>query len=85
MAQITLRGLDSELEKEVRKRARESGKSLNRVILDILQQAPGLGKGKKRAPADSLKQFAGGWSEEEASRFLDSIKSCEQLDEEMWQ
>jgi len=84
MGQVTLRGLDPELEKEVRKRARESRKSLNRVILDILQQATGLGKGKKGSPAESLKQLAGGWGEEEASHFLEAIRSCEQIDEEMW-
>ena len=84
MTQITLRGLDSDLEKEVRRRARESGKSLNRVIVDILQEVTGLGKGAKRPPANSLKDLAGGWSEEEAHHLLDSIKSCEQIDEEMW-
>jgi hypothetical protein len=84
MAQITLRGLSPELEEEVRRRAREGRKSLNRVILDILHQVTGLGKGKKRSPSESLKQLAGGWSEEEASHFLESIRSCEQIDEEMW-
>jgi hypothetical protein len=84
MTQITLRGFGPELEKEVRRRAREGRKSLNRVILDILQQATGLGKGKKGSPAESLKQLAGGWSEKEASHFLESIRSCEQIDEEMW-
>jgi len=84
MGQITLRGLGSELEKEVRRRAREDRKSLNRVILDILHQATGLHKGKKASPAASLKQLAGGWSEKEASHFLESIRSCEQIDEEMW-
>lgn len=84
MAQITLRGLGPELEKEVRRRARENRKSLNRVILDILHQATGLGKRKTASPSESLKQLAGGWSEEEACHFLESIKSCEQVDEDLW-
>lgn len=83
MAQITLRGLDQKLEQEVRRRARDSGKSLNRVILDMISQVTGLGKREKRPPADSLRKLAGGWSQQEASEFLDSIKSCEQIDEEM--
>jgi len=84
MTQITLRGLDPEIENEIRITARKSGKSLNRVILDILNRHIGFQKPNKRSPADSLKRLAGGWSEKDASKFLESIKSCEQIDEEMW-
>ncbi|RJR32484.1 MAG: hypothetical protein C4576_30055 [Desulfobacteraceae bacterium] len=84
MAQITVRGLDSDLENDVRRRARESGKSVNRVIIDILMESTGRSKGIKRRPADSLRELAGGWSEAEAGSFIESIRSCEQIDEEMW-
>ena len=84
MAQITLRGMDPEMEKDIRKMARKSGKSLNRVILDMICEKTGYRKRKKIAPADSLRNLAGGWSEKDASEFLESIKSCEQIDEEMW-
>jgi len=84
MAQITLRGLDPEMENEIRNAAQKSGKSLNRVILDILSRHIGFQKSNKSSPADSLKRLAGGWSEKDASNFLESIKSCEQIDEEMW-
>jgi hypothetical protein len=84
MPQITLRGMDSEMEQDIRKIARKSGKSLNRVILDIIYEHTGYRKGKKVPPADSLRRLAGGWSEKDASEFLTSIKSSEQIDEEMW-
>ena len=84
MAQITLRGMDSEMEQDIRKMARKSGKSLNRVILDMIYEHTGYSKRKKVPPADSLKNLAGGWSEKDASEFLESIKSSEQIDEEMW-
>jgi len=83
MAQITLRGIDPEIERKIRLMARKSGKSLNRVVLDIIYQHTGLHK-KERPPADSLRRLAGGWSEKDALEFLESIKSCEQIDEEMW-
>jgi antitoxin FitA len=86
MGQITLRNLDSELEKEIRRRAIVSGKSLNKVIREMLTEATSPGaKGKASAPARSLAKLAGGWTEQEAEEFLDSIKSCEQVDEEIWQ
>ena len=46
MSQITLRGLDAEMEDKIRKMASNSGKSLNRVILDMIYQYTGF---KKRA------------------------------------
>ena len=84
MAQITLRGIDPQIERKIRIMAKKSGKSLNRVILDMIYQHTGLNKKAKKTPAESLRKLAGGWSEKEASEFLESIKSCEQIDEEMW-
>ena len=84
MAQITLRGIDPQIERKIRMMARKSGKSLNRVVLDIIYQHTGFVKKDKRSPADSLRKLAGGWSEKDALEFLESIKSCEQIDAEMW-
>jgi hypothetical protein len=84
MAQITLRGMDPEMEQAIRKKARKSGKSLNRVILDIICENTSYGKSRKISPADSLRTLAGGWSEKDASEFFESIKSSQQIDEEMW-
>ncbi len=84
MTQITLRGMDPEIERKVRRLARKRGQSLNRIILDMIYNHTGLKKEDKRPPADSLRTLAGGWSKEDASEFLESIKSCEQIDEEMW-
>ena len=37
-----------------------------------------------RKPANSLRELAGGWNEKDALEIMDSIKSFEQIDEEMW-
>jgi len=81
MTQITLRGLEPEIERTIRRMAKESGKSLNRVALDMIKKSTGS---DKRPPADSLRKLAGGWSEKDAVEFLESIKSCDQIDEELW-
>jgi hypothetical protein len=44
----------------------------------------GFKKKAKRAPAESLRELAGGWSEKDAIKFQEAIKSSEQIDEEMW-
>jgi hypothetical protein len=84
MTQITLRGMDPAVEREIRNMARKNGKSLNRVILDIIYHHTGHNNEAKKPATDSLRNLAGGWSQKEARKFFESIKSCEQIDEEMW-
>jgi hypothetical protein len=84
MSQITIRGIDPAVESKIRRLAKQSGKSLNRVILDMVYDYTGVKKHNKKPAANSLRKLAGGWSEQDASEFLESIKSCEQIDEEMW-
>ncbi|RPI77423.1 MAG: nicotinamide riboside transporter PnuC [Desulfobacteraceae bacterium] len=33
---------------------------------------------------NSLKSLAGGWSDQEAAEFSESVESCEQIDEDLW-
>ena len=84
MSQITIRGIDPAIEHKIRKMAKRSGKSLNRVILDMVYQSTEFKRSDKKPAAHSLKKLAGGWSEKDAAEFAKSIKSCEQIDEEMW-
>lgn len=62
----------------------QSGKSLNRVILEILYRNSGFDQNDAKAPAHSLRKLAGGWSAQEADDFMNTIKPCRRIDEEMW-
>ena len=84
MTQITIRGMEPDLEREIRRLAKKNGKSLNRVILEMIQQHRGLRLKNHRSSTKSLRKLAGGWSEKETAEFLKSIQSCEQIDGEMW-
>lgn len=84
MAQITLRGMDPDIERDVRKTAKASGKSINKVILDIIYQYAGRKKTPFQPPAHSLRELAGGWNQKEADDFNAAIKPCEQIDADMW-
>ena len=83
MGQITLRGLDPEVEKKVRKISKTTNTSINRVIQEIIYKHAGFNQ-KRGTASNSLRRLAGGWSEEDASEFFETIKSCEQIDEDMW-
>jgi hypothetical protein len=82
MGQITLRGIEPEIEHKIRQMAREKHLSLNTVLKEIIRQK--FQKGNQRPGADSLRSLAGGWTEREAKDFQKAIKTCEQVDEEMW-
>ena len=75
MSQLTIRGLNPEVERKIRSIAKKKGKSLNRVILDMVYQSAGLKKSDRKPAAHSLKKLAGGWSENDALEFAESIKS----------
>ena len=83
MTQITIRGIDPDMDKEIRKRALKSGKSLNRVVLELLRKNADQEK-KKMPRAASLRKLAGGWKKEDAAQFTESMKIFEQIDEAMW-
>lgn len=82
MSQVTIRGLSPDVEQKIRQMARDRRQSINHIITEIIRQ--NFEQGKRNPRAATIKQLAGGWSEQEASDFLASIESCEQIDEEMW-
>jgi len=83
MQQITIRGIEPEIEQKIRRIARSNRQSINQVIKEIIHKE--FGKRGIKPRADSLKELAGGWSRKDASDFELSIKSCKQIDEDMWQ
>ncbi|MBW1890900.1 MAG: hypothetical protein JRI93_10330 [Deltaproteobacteria bacterium] len=83
MQQITLRGISPEIEKKIRRIAKEDHISINQVIKEIVHKEFGMAKQQPRA--SSLRKLAGGWSREEADAFETTIRSCQQIDAEMWQ
>ena len=80
MQQITIRGLEPQIEQEIRKMAKNSHKSINQLIKEIIY------KEFKRAqpPAASLRRLAGNWTKKEAMEFERSISTCEKIDEDIW-
>jgi hypothetical protein len=84
MGQITIRGMDPEVEQEIRRKAIESGKSLNNILLEIISGQIGKKVKRKNLHEESLLKLAGGWNKKDADEFMKSIKSCEQIDEDMW-
>lgn len=82
MQQITIRGIAPEIEQKIRQIAKSKHQSINQVLKEIIHKA--FEKKGRKPKAESLKELSGTWSKSEASDFNLSIKSCEQIDEDMW-
>ena len=84
MKQITIRISDPEMEKALRRKVKESGKSLNNVVLELIHGGVGLKPAKKKPAGESLREFAGTMTDEEAAQLEEAIRIFEVIDEEMW-
>lgn len=87
MKQITVRGIDKELERRILDLAGREGLSLNKAILRLLRRAAGLSS----FPAvptvqigDGLNKYIGTWTQEQEQELFDGISSLEQIDPELW-
>lgn len=86
MDQLSLRGFDKELERELRDTARREGVSLNRAALLLMRRGAGLGSGgaSPTSVGDALDGFIGRWSAADERRVLAAIEPCEAIDEALW-
>jgi len=84
MNQITVRGIAPEVEKMIRRKAKATGKSLNKVMLELIGGSAGPEKRGKKPAGASLAELAGGWSEKEAREFEESVRVFEEIDKAMW-
>ena len=84
MKTLTIRNIDNDLSSFLKKKADESGTSLNSCIINILKQNAGLLKKQFSKKYDDLNDLAGNWSKKDYNEFNKNIASFEQIDEEMW-
>lgn len=87
MKQLTIRGFDEEVAREIERLARREGISLNRAVMKILRK--GIGLGPEEATSDvvgsSLDHLIGTWSDAEAEEFERAVLDFEAIDESMWE
>jgi hypothetical protein len=78
--QYTLRNIPKQLDTEVRRRAHEERKSMNRALLEALARGVGL-RGEAQRQRD-LGDIAGTWKKDPA--FDQAIAEQDKVDEALW-
>lgn len=84
MNQLTLRQIPESVEKKLRMTAAETGQSINKTIITLLEKALGIGKKQYRQKKRDLSRFAGLWTKTEAEEFEKNSLVFEQVDPEVW-
>lgn len=83
MKSISVHGIDEEIEKAIKERAKNEEKSVNKVVKELIAKALGMGE----KPPDNRAEFAdlcGVWTEAEASEFMELIADLETVDAKDW-
>lgn len=82
MKHISLRNVSPRLERALRDEQRRRSASLNRTVLDLLEQA--LGCQAEKEFDNGLGREAGGWDANAIAAFDEHTAIFEQVDQELW-
>jgi hypothetical protein len=86
MKSMSVRGIDPVLAKKLGQEAKKQGKSINQLVLEIIQKSFGLTKEKKYTRTyDDLDHLFGRWSQKDFDRIQRKIDQERTIDKELWQ
>lgn len=80
MRSITRHKLDPHVAKELEKRARAQGRSLNSIAQDLLRTARGLPGAKAIGRTDAFRDLHGTWSEQDRREFNERVADLDRVD-----
>ncbi len=86
MKQLTVRGFDRSLERELRRTAMEQGVSLNGAALHLMRRGAGLDgppDGPRRI-GPGIDRFVGSLSREDATALREAVEQFETIDPSLW-
>lgn len=76
--QLTVRGVSEEVGRRLETLSKTQGKSVNRLILEILEAAVGVDRRRER-----LKRYVT-WTEQDLLEFEEALASQRVIDDELW-
>ncbi len=86
MKVITLRNLSPELAAKLRQKSEQTGRSLAKTVVSLLEERLGIGSAQRRMDADDdLEALAGSWSPDQADDFDQTLAEQRAVDPDLWQ
>ena len=82
MKTLSLRGIDEEMEKALKKEAQKEKTSVNTTILNLIRESIGLRKRHK--VYRDLDELAGTWNEKDEEAFKENTQFFDTINEEIW-
>ncbi len=68
----------------IRRKVDETGESVNRVVIKLLEEGAGVGKKRKTVLHHDLDGLIGVWSREEARSFDRALEDQRKIDPDLW-
>ncbi len=84
MGAITIRGIDNEIAKALKERAKKEDASINSIVLRIVREALGLKKKRRTVIYTDLDHLAGTWDKKDYAEFQRKIADFETIDKNIW-
>ena len=84
MKTLSLRGIEDELADALKKKAQQTGTSINKTVLNLVRESIGLEKKKLTRVYHDLDQLAGTWTEKDEREFKKKTEFFHKTDEEIW-
>lgn len=84
MGAITIRGIDNEIAKALKERAKKEDTSINSIVLRIVREALGLEKKKRTVIYTDLDHLAGTWDKNDYVEFQRKVADFETIDKNIW-
>jgi hypothetical protein len=84
MRAITLRNIPPSVQRAIRAKARQKRISINKAVIELLQERIGILEDHKKAIYDDLDGLAGAWSAKQAAAFEKSVRAFRRIDPDLW-
>ena len=84
MKAITLRNIPAEIQKVIQKKAAQKSISVNKAVIELLQERVGILEDRKKTIHHDLDDLAGSWSSREAKAFQKTIELTRRIDPSLW-
>lgn len=84
MNPITLRNLPPQVGRIIRKRAQENRTSVNKAVIQLLEEGLGIVRRKPKVVHHDLDALAGSWTHAESNAFEAALATQRTIDEDIW-